>query len=85
MVFSYSFDKEGYTGNACIFDPVGRIIKYLARNELFGTRGHIIWDGRDESGRLCRMGIYLVYMEAFHESGKVKKYKGTVVLAKRKR
>lgn len=85
MIFSYSFDKEGYTGNVCIFDPVGRIIKYLARNELFGTGGHITWDGRDESGRLCRMGIYLIYMEAFHESGKVRKYKGTVVLAKGKR
>lgn len=83
MLFTYLFDKEGYSGNVCIFDPVGRIIKYLARNELFGTEGYLQWDGRDESGRLSRMGIYLIYMEAFHKSGKVKKYKGTVVLAKR--
>jgi len=84
MIFSYLFEKEGYVGTAIIFDPTGRKVKYLGRNLLLGTKGFLSWDGRDEAGRLCRMGIYLVYMEAYHPSGKVRKYKGTVVLAKYK-
>jgi len=83
MIFSYVFDREGYTGTACIFNPSGRIIKYLARNDLLGTKGYMSWDGRDESGRICSIGLYLIYLEAFHPSGEKKKYKGTVVLARR--
>ena len=82
MSFSFSFEKEGYSGMVCIFDPAGRIIRYLGKNELLGTTGTFCWDGRDGSGKLCRSGIYLVFMEAFHPSGKTIKYKGTVVLAK---
>ena len=84
MTFSYCFEKEGYSGNVCIFDPTGRLVKYLGRNELLGTGGSLYWDGRNETGKLCKLGIYLIYMEAFHPSGKVKKFKGTIVLAKYK-
>ncbi len=82
MILSYVFDKEGYSGSACIFDPAGRLIKYLARNEILGTHGFIQWDGRDEFGRICHLGMYVVYMEAFHPGGKKKRFKGTVVLGK---
>ena len=82
MICSYLFEKEGYTGTVCIFDPSGRKVRYLGRNLILGTKGSLSWDGCDESGRLCRLGIYLVYMEAFHPSAKVIKHKKVVVLAK---
>ena len=66
-----------------IFDIRGRQIRFLVNNRPSGTSGSFIWDGRDDLGHICRMGIYIVYMEAIHyQKGMVKSMKKSVVLAK---
>jgi hypothetical protein len=66
-----------------IFDIRGRLVRFLVNNQPSGTNSSIIWDGRDNEGHFCRMGIYIVYLEAIHhKKGVVKSLKKSVVLAR---
>lgn len=66
-----------------IFDIRGRLVRFLVNNQPSGTNNSIIWDGRDNEGHSCRMGIYIVYLEAIHhQRGVVKSLKKSVVLAR---
>ncbi len=66
-----------------IFDIRGRQVRFLVNNQPSGTTNSIIWDGRDDQGNFCRVGIYIVYLEAIHyQKGVVKSLKKSVVLAK---
>ena len=78
--FTFSLECEGYVGNFRIFDASGRIVRIVANNELLGSEGSFAWDGLDDHGGLCSTGIYLGYLEAFHLSGKKKKFRQPVVL-----
>ena len=79
----YELDKPGYTGNITVFDSRGRLIRRVARNELFGTSGVYSWDGRNDANNQSRLGVYLILMELFHPDGEVRKYKEAVVLGGR--
>lgn len=66
-----------------IFDIRGRLVRFLANNQTAGIQSSIIWDGRNDEGHFCRMGIYIVFIEALHhEQGNVETMKKTVVLAR---
>ena len=67
-----------------IYDIRGRLIRMLVNNQPSGVTSSTIWDGNDDDGNICRMGIYVVYLEAIHyERGAVRSLKGSVVLAKK--
>lgn len=80
---NYSFPEPGYVANITVFDAVGRRVKNLQRNALSGLKGSYRWDGLDEKNQKLPAGIYIIYTEVFNLQGKTKKYKNTVVLAKR--
>jgi len=66
-----------------IYDIRGRLIRHLLNNQPAGVEGAVIWDGKDDAGNICRMGIYIVFLEAIHGTqGLVKTARQTVVLAK---
>ncbi len=66
-----------------IFDIRGRQVRFLVNNQPSATINSIIWDGRDDRGHTCRIGIYIVYLEAIHyQRGVVKSLKKSVILAK---
>ncbi|MBN8696487.1 MAG: lamin tail domain-containing protein [Bacteroidetes bacterium] len=77
---NYHFDQPGFVANVSIYDSKGRMIRYLIRNELLGTKGTFSWDGITEEKEKARIGIYIVFFEVFHTDGAVKKYKKTCVL-----
>jgi hypothetical protein len=81
LTIGYRFDNSGYVGNISIYDSGGRLIKRLVRNELLGTSGNYSWDGIDENNEKARIGIYVVYFEAFDLAGEVKHYKKPCVVA----
>ena len=65
-----------------IYDVRGRLVRFLVNNQPSGVSNSIIWDGRDNDGNTCRMGIYIVYLEAIHyQKGVVRSLKKSVVLA----
>jgi flagellar hook assembly protein FlgD len=77
------FDNPGYVANIIIYDAVGRAVRHLQKNTLCGIKGFYKWDGLNDNYRPLPQGIYIVYTEIFNLQGKVKKYKQTVVLARR--
>jgi Lamin Tail Domain/Bacterial Ig-like domain len=79
----YSFAEQGYIANITIFDAAGRPVRYLQRNALCGVKGSYRWDGLGDKSQALPVGIYIVYTEIFNLKGKTKKFKNTIVLAKR--
>ncbi len=78
---SFTFDEPGYVANIKIFDSKGRLIRYLANNQLLGIDGVITWDGLDDRNQKASVGIYVVFIEIFNLEGNVKQYKKSVVVA----
>ncbi len=78
---NYHFDTPGFVANVTIYDSNGRLVKQLIRNELLGTKGTFTWDGITDAREKARIGIYILFVEVFDLSGKVKHYKKTCVLA----
>lgn len=79
----YAFTEPGYVANVIVFDALGHRIRVLANNELLGTSGSFVWDGRNSGGELVGRGIYVFFMEVFNLKGNIKVYKKTCVLAAR--
>jgi hypothetical protein len=79
----YSFPEPGYVANITIFDAAGRPIRYLERNTLAGIKGSYRWDGLGEKQQKLPVGLYIIYTEVFNLNGKTKKFKNTIVLARR--
>ncbi len=79
----YSFPEPGYVTNITIFDATGRPVRYLQRNTLSGLKGYYRWDGLGEKSQKLPVGMYIIYTEVFNLQGKTKKFKNTIVVARR--
>jgi len=65
-----------------VYDVKGRIVRTLLNNQLSGSEGQIIFDGKNDSGEKLRVGIYILYIEAINDmGGSVEQTKATVVIA----
>jgi hypothetical protein len=76
----YHFDTPGYVANISIYDARGREVRKLVRNVLLGNDGTFTWDGINEDHGKASIGIYVIFIEIFNQSGDVNKYKKTCVL-----
>jgi len=79
----YQMDRQGYIANVRVFDQSGRFVTLLAKNEILATEGTIAWNGKDETGKRLPIGMYVVLVEVFHESGVVHRFKDGVALTGR--
>ncbi|MDD3050954.1 MAG: lamin tail domain-containing protein [Candidatus Cloacimonetes bacterium] len=69
--------------NCRIFDLKGRLVKKVTDQSFMAARGHIIWDGKDEDGKILPVGIYIMLFEAVSVNNeKIYKKKETFVIAK---
>jgi len=73
----------GFMANIFIYDARGMMIKTLASGVLLGTETVMVWDGSQNDNTCADMGIYLIYIELFHQTGIIKKYRKVVTLAKK--
>ena len=80
---NYRFDEAGYTMNIYIFNVAGQLIRHLAKAELVGQEGSVLWNGLDGNGNKIPVGVYVVVTEVFNFSGKVKQFKNAVVVGTR--
>jgi len=78
---NFLLSEPGYVANIKIYDSKGRLVRYLANNQLLGVNETITWDGLDEKNQKAYVGIYVVFIELFDLKGNVKQYKETVVVA----
>ena len=78
---NYAFESGGFVGSIFIYDAKGRLIKSLVKNEFLGSEGTFSWDGTLENGEKGRLGIYVIFFEAFGVLGEIKQFKRSCVLA----
>ncbi|MEO6820895.1 MAG: lamin tail domain-containing protein [Ginsengibacter sp.] len=83
VTINYNFPEPGYISNITIFDALGRPVRFLQKSSLSGVKGYYRWDGLGDKNQRLPQGIYIVYTEIFNAAGKTKKFKNTVVLARR--
>jgi len=80
---SYTLPVQTAHVNIRIFDIKGRLVRFLMNNEPSGSSGTIFWDGLNDEGLICRIGIYIILIEMENpESEKIDRVQKTVVLAK---
>jgi hypothetical protein len=77
---SYNLKNAGYTGSISIYDSRGRLVRELAKNELLGVSGTYFWDGTNNFREKARIGIYIIFFEAFSTDGDLVKHKKVCVI-----
>jgi len=83
-VISYRLPTPAAFLRLFLFDVRGRRVRVLADGRRSGSRGDLLWDGRNDDGESLKMGIYIIYLEALDDRrGVVCRRKSTVVLAGR--
>lgn len=83
LTINYQFPERGYVANITIFDASGRPVRVLQKNALCSTSDYFRWDGLNDKQQKVAVGAYVVYTEIFNLQGKTKKFKNTVVVARR--
>lgn len=83
-IISYSLSQIVSQVRLKVFDSKGRIVRTLLNNYTSGSKGSLIFDGRDDGGNALRMGIYIIFMEALNETNGVVQTLKTVVVVARK-
>lgn len=66
---AYRLDQSGYHCRAWVYDTAGRVRAEIANHDLLGMEGEITWRGDGTDGRPLRSGLYIFYVELYHESG----------------
>ena len=79
----YNMNQPNEVANITIFDVNGRYVKRLSNNTTLSQSGHLVWDGLGDKQQPLPAGIYIISTELFNLQGKTRKYKNTVVLAKK--
>jgi hypothetical protein len=62
-IISYHLPMQIAYVNLQIYDIRGRLIRTLLGACQSGSSRSVIWDGKDDQGRLARIGIYIVFLE----------------------
>lgn len=83
LTISFQFSKPGYIANARIFDVTGIQVKFLVKNQSLAQEGSWKWDGCSESGQKQSIGVYIILVEVFDQSGHTKVFKKTCTLTDR--
>jgi len=79
----YNVSQPGFVANITIFDASGRLVRHLVKNNTLGLSGSWNWDGLNEKGAKLSIGTYIIFTELFNLDGKKKRFKNTIVLARR--
>jgi hypothetical protein len=83
-VLQFKFGVETAFISIRIFDTRGRMIRYLANGEPVAHQGQFVWDGKDDEGRVARIGAYICLVQALNSDRRVQvELKQTIILVKK--
>lgn len=82
-ILSWELPAAGYTGSISIFNASGKMVRRLSDNLLMGTTGSINWDAMNDHKELLPSGIYIFLIEIFNLRGEIKRWKKTIVVARK--
>lgn len=81
LEINYRFKENGNLATINVYTDKGVLVRRLARNITLPTHGVINWDGLDDGGQLCKVGLYVLKVEVFNANGNTDHFKQTCVLA----
>lgn len=81
LVLTYRFEESGVVLHARVFDRQGRLVRVLANSQFLGREGLLSWGGEADGGFPAGPGAYILWLETFELSGRVRQYKYPVILA----
>ena len=81
LQIDYRFKENGNLATINIYTDKGVLVRRLARNITMSTQGTINWDGLNDGGQLCKVGLYVIKIDTFHVNGTADSFKQTCVLA----
>ena len=81
LTIDYKFKENGNLVTINIYTDKGVLVRKLARNTTFATQGTINWDGLDDDGQTCKVGIYVINASVFTATGSSANVRLTCVLA----
>jgi len=83
-VIRFTLEVETAFVNLRIFDLRGRLIRFLANGVPVAPQGQFVWDGKDDDGRIARIGAYIGYFQALNTERRVsQEFKKTIILMKK--
>lgn len=81
---SYTFPVSSVKVEIRIFDSIGRLIATPVDNSILPSTGKIVWDGRDNSGKIVKFGLYILLVEVAGPNGNsLSVYKKPLIVAKK--
>ncbi|HEX7585288.1 MAG TPA: gliding motility-associated C-terminal domain-containing protein [Prolixibacteraceae bacterium] len=83
LTIKFSLNKPGFIANVRIFDAVGRQVKFLVKNQSLAQDGSWLWDGDSDNGQRLNLGVYIILVEIFDQTGNTKTFKKTCTLTDR--
>lgn len=84
LSINYHFDEPDYLLRIRIFDRYGRIVRHLVNNKIAGSEGAVIWNGLKDNGTKSRIGIYIIFIQAYNSShGGDQTFKKEAVIARK--
>ncbi len=81
LQIDYRFKENGNLATINIYTDKGVLVRRLARNITFSTQGTVTWDGLNDGGQLCKVGLYVIKVDIFTIKGSTDSFKQTCVLA----
>ncbi|MEY3677958.1 MAG: hypothetical protein RI924_99 [Bacteroidota bacterium] len=81
LTIHYQFAQAGMVANLNIFSDKGHLVRRLVKSTTLGTSGAFVWDGLSDQTERVPIGIYLIRLEVFDLSGKVKTFVKPCVVA----
>lgn len=81
LQINYRFTQNGNLATVNIYTDKGLLVRNLIRNNSMPTQGSLEWDGLDNNGKLCKVGVYVIKFETFTTRGEVERFTKTCVLA----
>ena len=79
---NYSFDQGGKFANVTIYDQSGRSVKQMANGASLSSSGFFRWDGTTDSGRMARMGYFVIVFDVYDGNGNRSILKETIVVGR---
>lgn len=83
LPINYRLPHDGFVATITIYNPTGTRVRRLVGGQLTGTEGTLYWDGRNDSGALCGVGVYVIFVEAVRPDGATLRQKTVCVLSAR--
>jgi len=77
----YQLGQHDIVGSVYIYHPNGTLVRQVVNSENFAPNGFVTWDGLDDNGQRAGVGIYIVVLDYFAESGAKGILKATCVLS----